>query len=77
MQPISMKKIGILILFILVLSRLDIVINLIHRIYGLFAEWLSPLKDTPPPGRVALAALILALIYISIFKIVYERSRKK
>jgi hypothetical protein len=72
-----MKKIGILILFILVLSRLDIVINLIHRIYGLFAEWLSPLKDTPPPGRVALAALILALIYISIFKIVYERSRKK
>jgi hypothetical protein len=77
MQPISTKKIGILILFILVLSRLDIVINLIHRIYGLFAEWLSPLRNTPPSGQVALAALLLALIYITIFKIILERIKKK
>ena len=63
MPPISMKKIVIGILIILVLARLDFITNVIHQIYGLFAEWLSPLRNTPPPGRVALAALILALIY--------------
>lgn len=77
MPPISMKKIAIGILIILVLARLDFIANVIHQIYGLFAEWLLPLRNTPPPGRVALAALLLALIYISIFKIVFERMRKK
>ncbi|MFC1604958.1 hypothetical protein ACFL5F_08025 [Planctomycetota bacterium] len=77
MPPISMKKIGIGILIILALSRLDCITNAIHQIYELFADWLSPLQNTPPPGRVALAALILALIYITIFKIVQERIRKK
>jgi len=77
MPPISMKKIAIGILIILVLARLDFITTVTHQIYGLFAEWLSPLKNTPPPGRVALAALVIALLYITIFKIVFERMRKK
>ena len=77
MPPISMKKIAIGILIILVLAHLDFITDVIHRIYGLLADWLSPLKDTPPPGRVALLALLFALIYITILKIILERMRKK
>ena len=77
MPPISMKKVFIAILIIFALSRLDRIAKLIHQVYGFFCDWLSPLQSTPPPGRVALAALLLALFYITIFKLVYERMRKK
>ena len=77
MPPISMKKIFIAILIIFALSRLDRIIHLAHQIYTFFCDWLAPLNDTPPPGRVALAALLLALLYISVYKLLYEKIRKK
>jgi len=77
MPPISMKKILIAILIILALSRLDHIIKLIRQLCEFFCGWLEPLRNTPPPGRVALAALLLALIYISIYQIVYERMKKR
>jgi hypothetical protein len=77
MPPISMKKVLIAILIVLALSRLDRLVHLIHQVYGFFCDWLSPLQSTPPPGRVAVAASILALIYISIYKIIYQRMGKK
>jgi len=77
MPPISMKKVLVAILIIVALSRLDRIANWIHQVYGFFFEWLSPLQSTPPPGRVALATVILALIYISIYKIIYQRTGKK
>jgi len=77
MPNLSMKKIFIAILIVLALSRLDRIIELISRLYQLLYDWLSPLQSTPSHGRVALAALILALIYISIYKIIYDRMGKK
>jgi len=77
MPSLSMKKILIVILIVLALSKLDRIIEWCHHIYQFFYDWLSPLQNTPPPGRVALAALIIALIYISIYKILYDRMSKK
>jgi len=76
MPTISMKKIIIAILIVLVLAKLDRIIELCHRIYQFFYDWLSP-QNIHPTGRVAIAALILALIYISIYKILYDRMTKK
>jgi len=77
MQPISMKKVFIAILIVLVLSRLDRIIELIRHISQFIYDSLSPLRSTPPPGRVGLVALLLALIFISIYKIIHDRMTKK
>jgi len=77
MQPISMKKVFIAILIVLALSRLGRIIEMIRHLYQFIYDSLSPLQSTPSHGRVALAALLLALIYISIYKIIYDRMDKK
>jgi len=77
MPNLSMKKIFIAILIVLALSRLDRIIEWFRHLYQFFYDWLSPLQNTPSHGRVAIAALLLALAYISLYKYFYNRTRKK
>jgi len=76
MPPVSMKKIFIAILIVLVLAKLDRIIEMCQHIYQFFYDWISP-QSFHPTGKVAIATLILALLYISIYKILYDRMTKK
>jgi uncharacterized protein YggT (Ycf19 family) len=76
MRPISTKKVLLILLGLLVLSRWDQVLAIASGVYRFIADALEPLRTSPPPGRLAVASCILALIYITIFKLLYDRNRK-
>jgi len=76
MAPISLKKIGIIVLVIIALSRLDKILAVATRIYQFFCDSLAPSRDTPAEGRFAVALAILVLVYVTVFKLLYDRGRK-
>lgn len=76
MAPISLKKIGIIVLVIIALSRLDRILAIATDIYQFFCDSLAPFRDTPAEGRFAVALAILVLAYVTIFKFLYGRGRK-
>ena len=81
MPPISMKKvliaILIAILIVIGLSRLDRVIAFASKIYQFFYDSFQPLQACPPNARLTLVLLALALLYISFYKLLYERMKKR
>lgn len=75
MRPISSKKIVIALLILFGLSRLDQVLAVASGIYHFFANSLQPFYDMPSTGRFVNALLILALLYITVFKLLYGRRK--
>ena len=77
MPPISFKKLVIVILIVIALSKIDRILAFASGIYQFFYNSFEGLRNSPVPGRLAVATLILALLYISIYKLVYEKMKKK
>jgi ABC-type multidrug transport system fused ATPase/permease subunit len=75
MPPISLKKVAIAILLIIVLSRLDRISAFASAVYYFFYDSFKGFH-CPARGRLALATLILALIYITIYKLLHEKINK-
>jgi len=75
MPPISLKKVIVAILIIILLSRLDRIIALIVRIYEAFYDSFEPLRNCPPEGKYIAALVFLALVYITIFKLLQNRRK--
>ena len=77
MRPISSKKIIIILLVFIALSRWDKVSAIASGFYQFIVDALEPLRHSPAPGRLAVASLILALIYITVFKLLYDRKERR
>lgn len=73
MPPISMKKVLIAILTIVLLSRLDRVFAFISRIYQIIYDSLEPARNFSSGEKYCLLLAIFALLYITIFKLLYKR----
>jgi hypothetical protein len=73
MPPISMKKVLIVILIVIGLSRLDRVIAFASKIYQFFYDSFEPLQTCPRNARLTLVLLALALLYITVFKLLYRK----
>jgi hypothetical protein len=76
MPSISFKKIAIVLLAIIALSRLDKICAVCAGICQFFLDSLQPWHDLPVHWRFVATLAILALLYITIFKLLYERGRK-
>ncbi len=69
MPRISFKKIAIVLLVIVVLSRLDKVLAAISSAYAYVCESLEPLRRMSINQRYALLLLILVLFYVTAFRL--------
>ncbi len=76
MAPISLKKIGIIVLVIIALSRLDRILAVATGIYQFFCDSLAPFRDTPAEGRFVVALAILVLVYVTVLRLLHNRGRK-
>jgi hypothetical protein len=76
MRPISSKQILLILVVLIAMSRWDKVSAIASGAYQFIVDALEPLRTSPPPGRLAVASLRLALIYITIFKLLYDRNKK-
>lgn len=76
MRPISLQKILIILIVLLAMSRWDKVSAIASDVYHFICDAFEPLRNSPPPGRLAVASLFLALIYATIFKFLHDRNRK-
>jgi hypothetical protein len=76
MPSISFKKIAMVLLAVIALSRLDKICAAGAGIYQFFLDALQPWHDLPIHGRFVIAIAVLALLYITIFKLFYERGKK-
>jgi hypothetical protein len=78
MPPISMKKVLIAILIVIGLSRIDVLVGFIYRIYEGIYDSLAPVMRNFSTGqRYILVLLLGSLCYISLYKLLYEKIRKK
>jgi len=77
MPRISFKKLVIGILIVIALSRIDRLLAFVSAVYQFFYDSFEGLRTSPARERLAIATLILALLYISIYKLLYEKIRKR
>ncbi len=77
MRPISSKKILIILLVLSTMVLWDKVMAMGSATCRYFSDALEPLRDSPPQGRLVVAMLILALLYITIFKLLYNRNERR
>jgi H+/Cl- antiporter ClcA len=78
MSPISMKKVLIAILIVIGLSRVDVIVGFIHHIYEGIYDSLAPVMRNFSTGeRYVLVLMLGALLYISFYKLLYERMKKR
>ena len=75
--PISMKKVLIAIVIVVMLSRLDRIIAFISAVYKTIDDSLEPARNFSSDLKYCILLAIFALLYISIFKLLYEKMRKK
>ncbi len=73
MPPISLKKLLIVILVVILLSRLDKVAMLGSRICGYIYESFEPFREFSKEQRYLVMLAFFALLYITIFKLLYKR----
>ena len=76
MPPISFKKIALVLLAVIALSRLDKISATLSAIYEFFCDSLAPFHNSPAEGRFVVALAILALVYVTLFKLLHDRGRK-
>jgi hypothetical protein len=73
-----MKKVLITILIVIGLSKVDVIVGFIHRIYEGIYDSLAPVMQNFSPGeRYVLVLMSGALLYISLYKLLYERMKKR
>jgi len=75
MPPISLKKIAVVVLVIVALSRLDKVIALAFSTWQAVCDSFEPLRNSPPVARQIIVVLLLALVYITIFKLLIRKRK--
>jgi len=73
MPPISLKKVAIALLVIIALSRLDKLLALAAVIWQGIYDSFEPLRNSPPVARQSIVVLVLALVYITIFKLIFRK----
>lgn len=73
MPPISMKRILIAILMVVALSQIDTVMLFLAQIYHFFDDSLEPIREFSPQEQYVVTLLLGALLYITIFKLRYNR----
>jgi len=76
MPPISFKKIALVLLAIIALSRLDRILAALSEGYEFFRDALAPFHDSPREGRFVVALGILAVVYVTVFRLLHDRDRK-
>jgi len=75
MPPISLKKIAVVIIVIVALSRLDKVLALAFSTWQAVCDSFEPLRNSPPVARQTIVVLLFALLYITIFKLLIKRRK--
>jgi len=75
MPQISLKKVLLLILIIILLSKLKVIITGLKVFFGTFYDAFEPLRNSPPFGKYVVALIFLALIYITIYKLLQRKQR--
>lgn len=74
MPPISLKRVLLAILIIVLLSKLNRIIAFGHSVYQAIYDSFEPLRNNScVEGRYVATLLLLALIYITIFKLLQNR----
>lgn len=76
MPPISLKKIAIILLAVIALSRLDKILAAGAAVYEFFADSLAPFFNGPVGGRFVVAVAILVLLYVTAFRLLHDRDRR-
>jgi len=88
MPPISLKRIFFAIVIIILLSKLDRVIAFVSGIYRISIAFISgiywmfyfsfePLRKCSVEAKYVVALLFLALIYITVYKILQKKRGEK
>ena len=73
MTRVSFRKVGIILLVIIGLSRLDEVLATISSVYWCVYDSFEPLRRRPVEERYVVMLLILAMVYLTAFKLLYKR----
>ena len=76
MPPVSFKKVAVVFLTIVALSRLDRIYAAGSGIYEFFAEALQPWREFSAHMRLVIAVALLALAYVTIFQFLHGRGKK-
>lgn len=77
MPTISIKKIILWIVIITVLVKWDEIMAVILSIFFVFYRAFEPLRESPPLARYTAALAVLALLYISVFKLLQSMRKSK
>jgi H+/Cl- antiporter ClcA len=73
-----MKKVLLAILIVIGLSMIDVLVGFIHRIYeGIYDSLASVMRNFSTDERYVLVLMLGALLYISFYKLLYERMKKR
>jgi hypothetical protein len=73
MRPISSKKIIIGLLVLIALSRWDQLAAFASNVYEFFYDALAPVRHGSADGRFLVALALLALLFVTIFKLLYKK----
>lgn len=76
MPPISLKKIAVVLLLVIALSRRDRILAAGAIVYEFFCDALAPFFEGPRGGRFVVAVAILALLYVTAFRLLQDRNRR-
>lgn len=76
MPSISFKKIALVLLTIIALSRLDKICAAGAGIYQFFVEAFQPWHDLPAHWRFVIAGALLALLYVTLFRFLCDRGKR-
>jgi hypothetical protein len=76
MSSINIRKIAVLLLTIVALAHLDKILAVLSSVYEFFRDSLSPFRNSSAEGRFAVAVGMLALAYVTIFRLLHDRDKK-
>ena len=75
MPSISIKKVLIVILVVIILSKLDKVFAFFSRIYQFFYDSFEPLRNSPPLARYTAVLAFLALVWVTVYYLLLNRRK--
>jgi hypothetical protein len=73
MTRVSFRRIGITLLVVIGLARLDKVLATISIVYCFAYDSFDPLRRCPVEWQYVVMLLIFALVYLTVFKLLYRR----
>jgi len=74
-MQISLKKLLLLLLIIILLAKFKLIITMITAIFMGFYDAFEPLRERPAAERYIVALAFLALIYLTIYKLLLNRKK--